>query len=70
MAVSNQLTRSSVTESGETVTTTTYDRVSVDLLMLSSFKAEGRAKYAGLPSGAVVYSRGVKGTVIFPFTEV
>lgn len=70
MAVSTQLTKTSVTTSGEVVTTTTYDRVSADLLMLVLFRAELRGRYAGLQGGSVVFSRDVKDTVLFPFTQV
>lgn len=70
MAVSNEISKNTVVASGETVTTTTYDRVSADLLMLAMMRAEIRAKYSGSVSGVVAFDREVKTTVLFPFSQV
>lgn len=70
MATSNQISSVSTISSGEKVTTTIYDRVSVDLLARTMLGAEVRARYAGLSSGSVVFDRKVRDTVIFPFTEI
>jgi len=70
MAVSSEISKNTVVTSGETVTTTTYDRVSADLLMLAMLRAEIRAQYSGSSSGVVAFDRAVKTTVLFPFSQI
>lgn len=70
MAVSNQLEQTSVVTDKETITTTTYDQVSIDQLMLVMLRAEARAIFSKSPVGRVAFDANVKDTIIFPISQI